>query len=390
MSKYTTEVRYICEVTAGLTDSVGFNSIDSVLEKSVDKIFDFDYPIFDEAYRRPLNKKILRHFYTREIGEETVGLWKLRLQQTLEEVMPYYNKLYETDVMNLNPYYNIDLTTTRNKTGDKTGTSNGTSYNDTNKSGNVSEYGQGNKHKTGTDSDNFTNTIDRTNNGTDTVTKTISGKTTEKDVKTGKFNEKHLGSEAGEKKGTSNKTTTLNEVTNSTDRYSDTPQGALSGMQAIDGNMYLTNARLINTPHSATTTEVGNTKENYKGSDNYTNNGTNSETVNKTGTKAETDKQTGTNKNTIKETGKKTGTKTLNETTTDSNNKNTTENVNTRSNGNTSKTDRINSTEDYLEHVVGYKGNKSYAELLLEYRKSFLNIDRMILKDLDDCFMQLW
>ena len=86
MSKYTTEVRYICESTAGLTDSVGFNSVDAVLDECVDKIFDFDYPIFDETYRRPLNKKILRNFYTREICAESVGLWKLYLQQRLNEI----------------------------------------------------------------------------------------------------------------------------------------------------------------------------------------------------------------------------------------------------------------------------------------------------------------
>ena len=34
MAKYTTEVRYICESYAGLTESVGYDSIDDVIEKS--------------------------------------------------------------------------------------------------------------------------------------------------------------------------------------------------------------------------------------------------------------------------------------------------------------------------------------------------------------------
>ena len=84
MSKYTTEVRYICEHEAGLTESVGYNDIDRVLALSVGKIFDFDYPIFDEAYRNVLNIKILRHFYTREIGFETVGLWKHYLRTKMK------------------------------------------------------------------------------------------------------------------------------------------------------------------------------------------------------------------------------------------------------------------------------------------------------------------
>ena len=51
MSKYTTEVRFICEQYAGLDESVGYNDIDEVISKSRAKVFDFNYPIFDEAYR---------------------------------------------------------------------------------------------------------------------------------------------------------------------------------------------------------------------------------------------------------------------------------------------------------------------------------------------------
>ena len=32
MSKYTTEVRFICETNANLTESVGFNDIENVLD----------------------------------------------------------------------------------------------------------------------------------------------------------------------------------------------------------------------------------------------------------------------------------------------------------------------------------------------------------------------
>ena len=393
MSKYTTEVRYICEVNAGLTDSAGFNSIDSVLDKCVDKIFDFDYPIFDEAYRRPLNKKILRHFYTREICEETVGLWKLRLQQTLNEIMPYYNKLYTSEIKEINPYYNVDITTERSTVGDKNGTSNDSNTINTNMTGHSSEYGQGTQNKTGTNKDDYTNTLDRTNTGDDTVTKTTNGSTKEKDVKTTKYVDHHRGSEAGRREVNTDKTTTLNEVTNSTDRYSDTPQGGINGMTAIDSDMYLTNARLINTPHSATTNDKGKAKDNYeqtKGSDNYTNDGNGSEKLNKTGQNTETEKTSGKNNLKTKETGKKNGTSTLNENTTKSDNKSKSEESDTSRKELKSGKTTLSSTEEYLEHVYGYKGNKSYVELLMEWRKSFLNIDAMILKDLATCFFQLW
>ena len=67
MSKYTTELRYVCEVESGLVDSEGFNSINTILDNCRANIFNFDYPIFDETYRPVLEKKILKHYYTREI-----------------------------------------------------------------------------------------------------------------------------------------------------------------------------------------------------------------------------------------------------------------------------------------------------------------------------------
>ena len=36
MSKYTTELRFICENSAGLTESVGYSGIDEVLDKARD------------------------------------------------------------------------------------------------------------------------------------------------------------------------------------------------------------------------------------------------------------------------------------------------------------------------------------------------------------------
>ena len=113
MSKYTTEVRYICEVNSGLNESVGYSKIEDVITGAIPKIFDFDFPIFDESYRIVLERKILKHFYTREICEETVGLWKLRLDTRLNEIMPYYNKLYESELIKFDPLYSDNLIRTR-------------------------------------------------------------------------------------------------------------------------------------------------------------------------------------------------------------------------------------------------------------------------------------
>ena len=118
MSKYTTELRFICESKAGLSNSVGFNQIDDVISNSWNKIFD-NFPIFDESYRSVLCSKILKHYYTREISAETLGLWQLWLNTRMGEIMPYYNKLYESALLEFDPFK--DTNYTRNHGGTFTG-----------------------------------------------------------------------------------------------------------------------------------------------------------------------------------------------------------------------------------------------------------------------------
>lgn len=122
MSKYTTEVRFICEHYAGLDESEGYNNISDIINKSRDKIFDFDYPIFDESYRSVLETKILKHFYLREICTETVGIWKHFLNTRMNEIMPYYNKLYNSELIEFNPLYDVDLTIDHSRDLKATGT----------------------------------------------------------------------------------------------------------------------------------------------------------------------------------------------------------------------------------------------------------------------------
>lgn len=83
MSVYTTQIRWILESGATL-------SLDA-------------YPIFQDAYREVLNQKIIDHFYFREIGFETVALFNNRLAARMNEVMPYFNKLYETQLLSIDP-----------------------------------------------------------------------------------------------------------------------------------------------------------------------------------------------------------------------------------------------------------------------------------------------
>lgn len=216
MSKYTTQVRFICESVSGHTDSVGFDDVDSVIEGAIPHIFDFDFPIFDENYREVIETKILRHYYTREIGLETYGLWKLKLQTKLNEIMPYYNKLYQSELYTYNPLYDVDMTTTNvgQRTGERTDLNSGEISDSRSRANTIEENGT---------------TVDERKNAFDG---TRESENSESNVNTSE--------------------STGSRDTQSRDMYSDTPQGSLTG---VDTNAYLTNFRKILGDDS--TNEVG-------------------------------------------------------------------------------------------------------------------------------------
>ena len=263
MSEYTTEVRFICETLAGYDMSQGYGKVSEILDNSWYKVFDFNFPIFDEAYRSVLCKKILMHYYTREIGFETVGLWKLKLQTLVNEIMPYYNKLYEAETLKFNPLYDVDYSTTHE--GENSG--------------------------------------DSTDNGTHTGTVNDAGT---------------HGGTVGDVGHEDTDRTTWNV-------FSDTPQGALTN---VDNETYLTDARKI--------------------TDSLDSDKTNTRTYNETNGNL----------------------RTYNE-----------------SNG---AVREYSNTNEYVEHVMGKTGGKSYSKLIMEYRESLINIDVRIINELNKLFMLVW
>ena len=108
----------------------------TTIKNLIDNNFDFQmtsYPIFDENYRTTLNQKILNHYYENEIGFETAALFRFYLNNKLNEIMPYYNDLYniQKEVLK-NATNNVNLTetftrdTTTNTTSNSKSNNNGT------------------------------------------------------------------------------------------------------------------------------------------------------------------------------------------------------------------------------------------------------------------------
>lgn len=67
------------------------------------------YPIFNEGYRPILNGKIIDEYYNREINTETIDDWKLVLRRKMQQVMPYYNKLYESEMFDYEALQTMDI-----------------------------------------------------------------------------------------------------------------------------------------------------------------------------------------------------------------------------------------------------------------------------------------
>lgn len=307
MSKYTTEVRFICESVTGNTESKGFNSVDTILTAAAPIIFDFDFPIFDPDYKLPLEKKILRHYYTREISEETYGLWKLRLEDRLNMIMPYYNQLYNSALLVFDPFKDVDLTTEH--AGNENGVVNGeaeerlnrenTRNNESNEIGDETNIrtGDNTASKTGENTNNIVeNNTDNTIKTGDNVTgkdfsetngNSHTGTITDENDKTsnvvssegeyGNNNETKTGNKTNTYEGdiTNNESSSRNTKANGTnsntqwDLFSDTPQGGIDGLSTpnssapsgLENNVYLTTARKVTDNGSTTNnnTEIGDT-----------------------------------------------------------------------------------------------------------------------------------
>lgn len=94
MSKYTTQIRWLVEDSEmKATDT---RPDGAMYHQSTYKKLGLDqFPIFNEDYRYTLCDKIINHYMFREIGLETVALFAWYMRQTMWEIMPYYNKMYE-------------------------------------------------------------------------------------------------------------------------------------------------------------------------------------------------------------------------------------------------------------------------------------------------------
>lgn len=113
MSKYTTELRYICQNLANSEDDTSKDAYVYVVEHSCDKLFDFDIGLREDHWNN-IKRLFIHTYYRREIGFETYGEFKRRLVTKCEQLSIKYINLYKTwDNLlskNVDMFNNVDYT----------------------------------------------------------------------------------------------------------------------------------------------------------------------------------------------------------------------------------------------------------------------------------------
>lgn len=105
MAKYTTQL-----ITIVRNYSTEGKPLNERIDEAAEYIFPPNYPIWDEGHRAELNHKIIRRYLQREIGFETVELWRSYLETEMFEIMPEYVKIYETTLEKFDGAVDVDLT----------------------------------------------------------------------------------------------------------------------------------------------------------------------------------------------------------------------------------------------------------------------------------------
>lgn len=330
MAEYTTQVRTICESLT--SNELGpYPDVAQTIEQARPLIFNFPYPIFDEEYRPVLETKILKHYYTREIGMETYGLWKLKLDTKLNEIMPYYNELYLTTKYQYNPLFDYEEWRTHVGNGSE-------------------DKSAQNSHEEATNTKvthDIFGTKDTDFGGQDKV---VGEQTGQDDV---------TGSSDTEAHNTSKVTSNGDSDTNTDHAYSDTPQSNIANVQDLK---YLTaydntiTRGITNNAQNTTADNIGSSSSDTHSD--YTHNDNTTTTFGKT-------ERTESSENGVNDT------------------------VGSLS-GSGTESHTITSTNDYVEHVIGKSAAHTYPQLIMEYRNTLLNIDMLIIERLSDLFMLVY
>lgn len=375
LSKYTTELRYIVEAPDFTYDRIGLA----------------EYPIFDESYRKTLNDNIIGHYMFDEIGSETPGRFRQRMKAKMNIIMPRYNQLYKSQLVEIRPFLTQEYTslTQRDVEDDLKRLLN-----------DVRDIID--KETVTTDvAQSSTSDTDVTSGETSTVTSETSGSSTDSrtsestDVLDGNSVTNRQGTDSDTMSGSdTTETDTTNNGSTTTNRdskkiVSDTPEGLLN-MDNVNNNIYASNVEIDESTDRATTKDnvVTNNKTTYNHGTERTHDTTDSTDTNNTNnvtTSSESNSGYSDNTEVASNAGRTSTTGVVTESTSDTDsNKESASNIVDDITETIQKL--ITETSDF--QTSGFSG-QTMSEMLTKWRETFINIDQMIIAELEPLFMSV-
>jgi len=114
---FTMRLKDVLETTGGTWEIV-----DGISRLTGGNIGLDHYPLFSDGkprtgenavpdYRPILNGKIFDHYMNMEIGYESIGMFQQGMRRTMNEIMPFYNQMYESLSVEINPLSTTSLHT---------------------------------------------------------------------------------------------------------------------------------------------------------------------------------------------------------------------------------------------------------------------------------------
>lgn len=203
-----------------------------IVENGVD-IWDFEYPSFYKGEdKTAFERKVIDHYYFRQIGQETVGRFKHYFRTRIREIMPYYIQMYKSvELMESveNPFEAYNLT----ETYDRETTDSGSSSSESN--GSVTE------EKTDSKQTTRDNKVKRSDTPQGNVTNLTDGYMSQYDTENGTDSET-VGSNGS---GTSSSSSTAQSSGSATEKYTLTRKGNI-GVQPLGYEVNALRSALIN------------------------------------------------------------------------------------------------------------------------------------------------
>lgn len=388
------------------------------------QIFDDSWTTYVPEHKPELIDKILRYYWFYEIGQETPDRFRHYINEHLARIMPYYDQLYRSELLEIEPLFDkiVDeiegVTSMSNWTKDMAKRSDDVRLKAmansikeiSDRSGTLIRGVKGTYTESWSEDTTGSKNVDTDANIQRdlTTSEDTTGKsdTVTNDTHTGKddtITTETVTDTLNSSKDTSGQSDT---ATSATRRYSDTPQGRIgSGGLAID-TMYLTNYTADSgSEHvdSSGNETLNNTEERKTDSSSitgstYTNDGTS--TTDTTGKKdgSEDEKTESHTDETTTYTEDRHGEKS--HTRKDDTDQDTKERATVKTFSNSSDDEKTTTTgvqaeknaknDSVSKHRTIKATIVSQSELLMKFRQTFLNIDDMIIKELAEDFMGIF